>query len=129
MFSSHHSLRDLRIANAALFRLVLAVVLVGGVAGCKTSAHSSDPHLRKIDEMLDAELPKGTAMTRVSVFLSSNGYRVEDSGNPRTIVAIVRHIDTETLRPATARVTFHFDFSERLTTYDLAPAPDEPIQP
>ena len=78
MFRSLHSLRDLRIANAALFRLVLAVVLVAGVAGCKTSAHSSDPHLRKIDEMLDAELPKGTTMTRVSVFLSSSGYRVED---------------------------------------------------
>jgi hypothetical protein len=129
MFRSPHSLKDLRIANTALFRLVLAVMLAAGVGGCKTSAHSSDPHLRKIDEMLDAELPKGTPMTRVNVFLSSNGYRVEDSGKPRTIVAIVRHIDTDTLRPATARVTFHFDTSERLTTYDLAPAPDEPIQP
>jgi hypothetical protein len=128
MFSSLHSLRDFR-ANALLFRLVLAVVLVAGVAGCKTSAHSSDPHLRKIDEMLDVELPKGTTMTRVSVFLSSRGYRVEDSPKAHTIVAIVRHIDTETLRPATARVTFHFDPRERMTTYDLAPAPDEPIQP
>jgi hypothetical protein len=129
MFPSLHRLTALRIANAALFRLILAVVMVAGVAGCKTSAHSSDPHLRKIDEMLDAELPKGTPMTKVNVFLSSNGYRVEDSGKPRTIVAIVRHIDTETLRPATARVTFHFNAGERLTTYDLAPAPDEPIQP
>ncbi len=108
---------------------MLAIALVPVVAGCKTSAHSSDPHLRKIDEMLDAELPKGTTMTRVSVFLSSRGYRVEDSPKPHTIVAIVRHIDTETLRPATARVTFYFDADERLTTYDLAPAPDEPIQP
>jgi hypothetical protein len=129
MFRSLHSLRDFRIATAALFPVMLAVVLVAGVTGCKTSAHSSDPHLRRIDEMLDAELPKGTTMTRVNVFLSSNGYRVEASPKPHTIVAIVRHIDTETLRPATARVTFHFDPSERLTTYDLAPAPDEPIQP
>jgi hypothetical protein len=129
MFNSRHSLRDLRIATGALFPLMLAMVLAAGVAGCKTSAHSSDPHLRKIDEMLDAELPKGTTMTRVSVFLSSRGYRVEESTKPHAIVAIVRHIDTETLRPATARVTFHFDPSERLTTYDLAPAPDEPIQP
>jgi hypothetical protein len=129
MFRSHHSLRDLRIAKATLYRLMLAMVLAAGVAGCKTSAHSSDPHLRKIDEMLDAELPKGTSMTRVNVFLSSNGYRVEDSPKAHTIVAIVRHIDTDTLRPATARVTFRFDASERLTTYDLAPAPDEPIQP
>jgi len=129
MFRSLHSLRDFRIATAALFPVMLAVVLVAGVAGCKTSAHSSDPHLRRIDEMLDAELPKGTTMTRVNVFLSSNGYRVEASPKPHTIVAIVRHIDTETLRPATARVTFYFDAGERLTTYDLAPAPDEPIQP
>jgi hypothetical protein len=129
MFSSRHSLKDLHIASAQLCRLMLAIMLVAGVAGCKTSAHSSDPHLRKIDEMLDAELPKGTTMTRVSVFLSSRGFRVEDSPKPHTMVATVRHIDTETLRPATARVTFHFDAGERLTTYDLAPAPDEPIQP
>lgn len=129
MFISRHRLRDWRIAYAALFRLLLTVVLAASVAGCKTSAHSSDPHLRKIDEMLDAALPKGTTMTRVNVFLSSNGYRVEDSPKPHTIVAIVRHIDTETLRPATARVTFYFDSRERLTTYDLDPAPDEPIQP
>jgi hypothetical protein len=129
MFSSRHSLKDLHIASAQLCRLMLAIMLVASVAGCKTSAHSSDPHLRKIDEMLDAELPKGTTMTRVSVFLSSRGYRAEDSPKPHTMVATVRHIDTETLRPATARVTFHFDAGERLTTYDLAPAPDEPIQP
>lgn len=129
MFTSRYALRNLRIADAGLVRLVLAVVLVASVAGCKTSAHSSDPHLRKIDEMLDAELPKGTTMTRVGVFLSSRGYRVEDAPKPHTIVAIVRHIDTQTLRPATARVTFHFDPTERLTTYDLAPAADEPIQP
>jgi hypothetical protein len=129
MFRSHHFFRDLQSGNAALFGLVLAMTLVAGAAGCKTSAHSSDPHLRKIDEMLDAELPKGTTMTKVGVFLSSRGYRVEDSPKPHTIVAIVRHINTETLRPATARVTFHFDPNERLTTYDLAPAPDEPIQP
>lgn len=129
MFRSHHCFRGLQSRNAALFGLVLAVFLLAAVAGCKTSTHSSDPHLKKIDEMLDAELPKGTTMTRVSVFLSSNGYRVEDSPKPHTIVAIVRHIDTETLRPATARVTFHFDPSEHLTTYDLAAAPDEPIQP
>jgi hypothetical protein len=129
MLRSRHRLKDLHIASAPLGLLMLAMILVVGLAGCKTSAHSSDPHLRKIDEMLDAELPKGTTMTRVNVFLSSRGYRVEDSPKPHTIVAIVRHIDTETLRPATARVTFHFDAGERLTTYDLTAAPDEPIQP
>jgi hypothetical protein len=129
MYRSHHTFRDSHVGKATLFRLVLALVLAAGVAGCKTSAHSSDPHLKKIDEMLDAELPKGTTMTRVSVFLSSRGYRVEDAPQPHTMVAIVRHINTETLRPATARVTFHFDAGERLTTYDLVAAPDEPIQP
>ncbi len=132
MLNSHTNFRKTFVGSAGLRCLMLAMLAVAGVAGlagCKTSAHSSDPHLRKIDEMLDAELPKGTPMTRVSVFLSSRGYRVEDSPKPRTIVAIVRHIDTETLRPATARVTFHFDPTERLKTYDLDPAPDEPQQP
>jgi len=99
------------------------------VAGCKSSGHTSDPQLRKIDEILDPQLPKGTPMSRVSYFLSSRGYPMENSSDPHAIVAIVRHIDTDTLQPITARVTFHFDANDKLVTYDLTPAPDVPIQP
>ena len=129
MSSPLNILKVLQIGNSRLFLVLLFLVLVTNAVGCKTSAHSSDPRLRKIDEMLGAELPKGTTMVRVSFFLSTRGYRVENSGQAHTMVAIVRHIDTETLRPDTARVTFHFDANERLATYDLAPSPDEPPQP
>jgi hypothetical protein len=99
------------------------------LAGCKSSGHTSDPQLRKIDEILDPQLPKGTPMSRVSNFLGSRGYAVENSNDPHAIVAIVRHIDTETLQPITARVTFHFDANDKLVTYDLVHAPDVSIQP
>jgi hypothetical protein len=84
--------------------------------------------LRKIDEMLDAKLPKGTSRDRVAFFLTTRGYTVESSGDRHTVVAIVRQVDTETLQPATARVEFHFDASDRLTSYDLQRAPDFPWQ-
>jgi hypothetical protein len=54
---------------------------------------------------------------------------VESSGDRRTVVAIVRQVDTETLQPATARVQFHFDASNKMTYYDLQRAPDIPWQP
>jgi hypothetical protein len=85
--------------------------------------------LRKIDELLDAQLPKGTSRSRVGFFLTTRGYNVEGSPDVHTIIAIVRHIDTETLQPSTARVIFHFDAGDRLTSYDLERAPDVPFQP
>jgi hypothetical protein len=97
--------------------------------GCKSPGHTSDPNLRKIDELLDAQLPKGTPRSRVTFFLSSRGYTMEDSGDPHTVVAVVRHVDTDTLQPATARVTFHFDDNDKLLSYNLIPAPDAPFQP
>jgi hypothetical protein len=79
--------------------------------------------------MLDAKLPKGTSRDRVAFFLTTRGHAVESSGDRHTVVAIVRQVDTETLQPATARVAFHFDANDRLTSYDLQRAPDVPWQP
>jgi hypothetical protein len=103
-----------------LFALLAAV-------GCNSGAHTSDPQLRKIDLLLDAQLPKGTPTTRVIFFLSSRGYPMEDSHDPHAIVAVIRHIDTDTLQPITARVTFRFDEHDKLVTYELAPAQDAPL--
>jgi hypothetical protein len=94
--------------------------------GCKSSKHTWNPRLRQIDEMLDAQLPKGSSMARVNFFLNSRGHPLENSKDKHAIVAVIRHIDVETLQPTTARVTFHFDANERLTTYDLVLAPDAP---
>jgi hypothetical protein len=98
---------------------LLAIFLFLAVAGCTQSAHTSDPKLRQIDEMLNSQLPAGTPKSRVSFYLSSQGFTAETSSDDHTMVAVVRHVDTETLQPAAARVTFHFDAAGKLKSYDL----------
>ncbi|HEY6387332.1 MAG TPA: hypothetical protein VIX91_16790 [Candidatus Acidoferrum sp.] len=97
--------------------------------GCKHNGHTSDVRLQKIDEMLNVELPPGTPRSRVEYFLSSRGYKLEDAPDRNSVVAVVRHIDTDTLQPATARTTFHFDSNNKLTSYELQTAPDAPLRP
>ncbi|HYL86477.1 MAG TPA: hypothetical protein VE263_19795 [Candidatus Angelobacter sp.] len=103
---------------AAFFALGLLSLLAP--AGCKRSGHTSDPRLRQIDEMLDSQLPAGTPKSRVMVYLNSQGFSIENSDDPHAMVATVHHVDTETLQPVNARVTFHFDSEDKLKTYDLA---------
>ncbi|MGB2669777.1 MAG: hypothetical protein WA621_09500 [Candidatus Acidiferrum sp.] len=107
----------------------VVLLLMFSVSGCKTKSHTSDARLKKIDEMLNTQLPQGTSKERVEYFLTSRGYRVEDSRDKFSVVGVVRHIDTETLQPATARVTFHFDSNGKLLSYELQPASDVPLQP
>jgi len=123
---THPTGRSRRLAARmpACFFLLLAIA-----AGCSSHTHTYDPKLRKIDELLDARLPKGTSRSRVGFFLTTRGYKLEDSPDVHTVIAIVRHIDTETLQPSTARVIFHFDANDRLISYDLQRAPDLPFQP
>jgi hypothetical protein len=109
-------------AGAALF-------LTFSIYGCKSNAHTSDSRLQKIDEMLNARLPQGTPRSRLEFFLSSRGYKLEDAPDKNSLVAVVRQIDTDTLQPRTARVTFHFDVNDKLVSYELAAAPDAPLQP
>src|SRR5882762_2945527 len=70
-------------------------------------------------EMLDSQLPTGTAKSRVSFYLSSQGFPLESTGDPHAIVAIIHHVDTDTLQPSTARVTFRFDAGDNLKSYEL----------
>ena len=126
------SLNSVKLTAAFPRLLALAsVVLLSSLMsiGCKSHSHTSDSSLRKIDEMLNSQLPQGTPRLRVEYFLNSRGYRLEDSPDRASLIAVVRLIDTETLIPATARVTFHFDSNERLLSYDLQPAPDAPLRP
>src|SRR5580704_15597806 len=109
-------------ACVALLSLLLAT-------GCKSHLHTSDSRLQKIDEMLNTQLPPGTPMSRVDHFLKSRGYTVEDSADKNSLVAVVRHVDKDTLQPATARVTFHFDSNRNLVSYELQQAPDVPLRP
>ena len=114
-------------ANRLVFACLCFLLAVAG--GCNSHSHTLDSKLRKIDEILDAKLPKGTSKDRVAFFLSTRGYPTEESNDRHTVIAIVRHIDTDTLQPATARVQFHFDANNMLTSYDLQRAPDVPWQP
>ena len=104
------------------------MVLILGAPGCNTAGpHTSDPKLKGIDELLAAQLPVGTPMPRVLHFLNSRGYAISTAPDAHSIVATVHHINTETLQPEAARITFHFDANDKLTSYDLEPASTLPI--
>ena len=112
---------------AAFFLLVILAAMP--LMGCRSGRHTSDSRLRQIDDMLDSQLPAGTSKSRVSFYLNSQGFPLENTGDPHALVATVHHVDTDTLRPTTARVTFHFDSRDNLTTYELAAAPGSAGQP
>ncbi|PYU44352.1 MAG: hypothetical protein DMG53_16645 [Acidobacteria bacterium] len=109
--------------------LWFGVFTILALAGCKQNGHTSDPRLRQIDEMLDSQLPSGAARSRVTFYLSSQNFPVEDTRDHHEIVAIVHHVDTDTLQPATARVTFHFDTRNNLKSYELVTAAGTVSQP
>lgn len=108
------------------------MLLVFGAPGCKRgikdTSHTTDPSLQAIDQLLNKQLPKGTPRARVDFFLNSRGYN-QEAVKRDSIVAVVHHVDTQTLQPSTARVTFHFDAHDRLVSYDLQPAPEPAPQP
>jgi len=127
-------MKNLRNPSRSTFPSLAGLFLLGvfallAVAGCKQSGHTSDPRLRPIDEMLDSQLPAGTAKSRVMFYLSSQNFPVENTGDARALVAIVHHVDTDTLQPTTARVTFHFDASDNLKSYELVTAAGSTSRP
>jgi len=113
-------LPPLRLSAAALLFSLASGLLF---SGCNHNRHTYDPRLRKIDELLNSNLPAGTTRGRVEYFLKSRGYEFEDVADKTTVRALVRHVDPGTLEPAAAHATFHFDPNGKLTSYDLDPAP------
>jgi hypothetical protein len=127
-------MKDRRILDRGLFptftRLYcLALLAVLAVAGCNLRGHTSDPHLKQIDQMIDSQLPTGTSKARVAFYLNSQGFQIESTTDPLAIVATLHHVDTETLQPASALVTFHFDAAGNLKSYELVAAPGSSSQP
>jgi hypothetical protein len=108
-----------------------ALLCFAGVSGCHSGrgAHSLDPRLRKVDEMLSANIREGMSRVQVLHFLKSRGYQFEDQPDMASLRVLVRHVDAETLQPTIARATFHFNAQDRLASYELQPAPDAPFQP
>jgi hypothetical protein len=97
------------------------------LSSCRPSGEVDDPQLKPIQAMIEEKLPVGTTEGAVVQFLSTRGYPMEASNKPGTIVAIIRHIDTEKLQPVTARVTFYFDANGKLNTYQIVRTMNAPI--
>jgi hypothetical protein len=111
-------------------RVSHGVVLVGLLlilCGCKGAFRIEDPQLKPIREMIEKNLPIGTTDGAVQDFLSARGYPTEPPQKPGTMVAVIRHIDTERLQPVTARVTFYFDAYGKLNTYEIVRTANAPI--
>jgi hypothetical protein len=108
-------------------RLMIFAAFLLCLCGCKNAFKVEDPQLKPIEDMLKEKLPVGTTEGAVLEFLSARGYPTENSGKPGTLVAIIRHIDTQRLQPVTARVTFYFDANGKLNTFDIERTMNAPI--
>jgi hypothetical protein len=112
-------------ADVVCFAAILGTVLLCG-CGAKSN-EVDDPQLKPIQEMLNAQVPPGTTEGAVSQFLTLRGYEMQAEHKPGTIVATIRHIDTEKLQPVTARVTFYFDANGKLNTTEIVRTFNRPI--
>jgi len=109
------------------FGLLAALLTLLLVAGCGKNSEVTDPQLKPIQEMLNEKLPVGASKEAVNWFLTVRGYPREATEKPGTVVAIIRHIDTEKLEPVTARVTFYFDANGKLNTTEIVRTFNQPI--
>jgi hypothetical protein len=107
--------------------LAAAAAVTLMLVGCQKAAKTNDPQLKPIQQMLDQQLPLGTTEAAVNAFLAARDYPSEAGATQGTIVAKIRHIDTERLQPVTARVTFYFDDNGKLKDYEIQRTMNEPI--
>ena len=112
--------------SAAVLMTLVSLVLLT-LLSCQKVLRTSDSQLLPIQEMLDAQVPSGSSESKVVRFLDTQGYPVEPSEKPGTIVATIRKIDTQRMEPVTARVTFFFDANGKLNTFELQRTMNQPI--
>lgn len=112
------------ILRVPTFLLLSSMLIVS--AGCQKVQRTNDPQLKPIQDMLDAQVPVGTPEANVLTFLNNRGYPVLPAEKQGTIVTTIRHIDTQTITPVTARVIFYFDANRKLNTYELQRTSNEP---
>jgi hypothetical protein len=120
---SHSSRAQTKLSRSLAF-LFASVFLF---ASCRNAFKVEDPQLKPIQAMIEEKLPVGSTEGAVQEFLSARGYPTEPSDKPGTLIAIIRHIDTEKLQPVTARVTFYFDANGKLNTYEIVRTMNAPI--
>jgi uncharacterized lipoprotein NlpE involved in copper resistance len=114
-----------KVQTYSLWLAAAAAILM--LVGCQKAAKTDDPQLKPIQQMLDEQLPLGTTDAAVNAFLAARDYPSEGGAKQGTIVAKIRHIDTERVQPVTARVTFYFDENGKLKDYELQRTMNEPI--
>lgn len=114
-----------KVKTCSLWLAAAAAILM--LVGCQKAAKTDDPQLKPIQQMLDEQLPLGTTDAAVNEFLAARDYPSEPGAKQGTIVAKIRHIDTERVQPVTARVTFYFDENGKLKDYELQRTMNEPI--
>lgn len=129
---SSHPPRGLASARSPFLRgvflltvgLLLGLLLFG--VACQSHSRTSDPKLKKIEEMLDSQLPPGTSLSRVTFFLDSRGYEYRMDDKRKKLVAVIQRVDEDTLTRVAARVEFEFDGNDKLISYDLHSEPAGP---
>jgi hypothetical protein len=89
------------------------------LSACHKNSEVEDPQLKPIQDTLNTDLPVGSTQNAVNQYLATRGYPTEATDKPGTLVAIIRHIDTEKLQPVTARVTFYFDANGKLNATEI----------
>jgi uncharacterized lipoprotein NlpE involved in copper resistance len=114
-----------KVKTCSLWLTAAAAILM--LVGCQKAAKTDDPQLKPIQQMLDEQLPLGTSEAAVNAFLAARDYPSEPGTKQGTMVAKIRHIDTERVQPVTARVTFYFDENGKLKDYELQRIMNEPI--
>jgi hypothetical protein len=113
--------------HTRIFLCSLLLLMASFGSGCQNGYHADDPQLKPIQEMIETQLPLGSTADRVTNFLSVRGYEIQASEKPGTLVAIIRHIDLETVRPVTARVIFYFDANGKLNAVEMTRMFNQPI--
>ena len=106
--------------------LTLFALCLTGIACKHGGSHSSDRRLQSIEDSLDERLPQGSTRSRVIYYMKTRAYEQEATPHADEVVAIIHHIDPETLQPVTARARFHFDAGDKLKFYDIEVASDAP---
>lgn len=113
--------------HARIVLCSLLLLMTSLASGCQKGYHVDDPQLKPIQEMIETQIPLGSTADRVTAFLSVRGYEMQAPEKPGTLVAIIRHIDLETVRPVTARVTFYFDANGKLNAVEMTRTFNQPV--
>jgi len=122
---SSTTILSLRCSALRAFSTILFGLLL--LTGCQKTTRTDDPQLKPIQDMLDQGLPVGTPEANLITYLETRGYTIKPAEKQGTVLAIIRHIDTQRLEPVTVRVTFYFDATHRLNTYEMQRTLNEPI--